>query len=94
MLLRGTWPIEMGEENKKVGLPVKGRLRLAEVLRPHWVAMSLAAVAVVGETAADLAQPWPLKIVLDYVLPKNPKHMPGWLALSCIALPGRTISLS
>ncbi len=70
----------MGEENKKVGLPVKGRLRLAEVLRPHWVAMSLAAVAVVGETAADLAQPWPLKIVLDYVLPKNPKHMPGWLA--------------
>ncbi|HXN63766.1 MAG TPA: ABC transporter ATP-binding protein [Candidatus Acidoferrales bacterium] len=70
----------MGEENKKIGPPVKGRLRLAEVLRPHWVAMSLAAVAVIGETAADLAQPWPLKIVLDYVLPKNPKHMPGWLA--------------
>jgi len=40
--------------------------------------IGLALLAVLGETAADLAEPWPLKIVLDYVL--QSKHMPDWLA--------------
>ncbi len=40
--------------------------------------IGLALIAVLGETAADLAEPWPLKIVLDYVL--QYKHMPDWLA--------------
>ena len=54
------------------------RLRLSHLLRPYWPTLGLALIAVLGETAADLAEPWPLKIVLDYVL--QSKHMPDWLA--------------
>ena len=54
------------------------RLRLSHLLRPYWPAISLALIAVLGETSADLMEPWPLKIVLDYVL--QSKHMPDWLA--------------
>src|SRR5215470_17988634 len=50
---------------------------IAELLRPHWRAISLAFVAVLGEIAADLLEPWPLKMVIDYVL--QGKHMPHWL---------------
>ncbi len=39
--------------------------------------MSLALAAVVGETAADLLDPWPLKIIIDNVL--QSKHLPPWL---------------
>src|SRR5262245_303004 len=55
-----------------------GAFGLATLLRPHWRAISLAIVAVLGEIAADLLEPWPLKMVIDYVL--QGKHMPGWLA--------------
>jgi ATP-binding cassette, subfamily B, bacterial len=48
-------------------------------LRPHWKALALALLAVVGESAANLAQPWPLKIVLDYLL--QSKKPPPWMAL-------------
>jgi ATP-binding cassette subfamily B protein len=55
------------------------RLRLSHLLRPYRPAIILALIAVLGETSADLMEPWPLKIVLDYVL--QSKHMPDWLAL-------------
>jgi len=48
-------------------------------LRPHWKALALALLAVVGESGANLAQPWPLKIVLDYLL--QSKKPPPWMAL-------------
>jgi subfamily B ATP-binding cassette protein MsbA len=54
------------------------RLRLSHLLHPYLPAISLALIAVLGETSADLMEPWPLKIVLDYVL--QSKHMPDWLA--------------
>ena len=63
---------------KKPKPPLSASLKLSYLLRPHWEQITLASVAVVGETLADLAQPWPLKIVLDYVL--QGKHMPGWLS--------------
>ncbi|HET9400621.1 MAG TPA: ABC transporter ATP-binding protein, partial [Candidatus Acidoferrales bacterium] len=63
---------------KKPKPPLSAGLRLSHLLRPHWKEITLASLAVVGETAADLAQPWPLKIVLDYVL--QAKRMPGWLS--------------
>ena len=52
-------------------------LSIGELLRPHAKALSLALVAVIGETAANLAEPWPLKIVLDTVSKPKPGH--GWL---------------
>jgi ATP-binding cassette, subfamily B, bacterial len=48
-------------------------------LRPHWKALALALLAVMGESAANLAQPWPLKIVLDYLL--QSKKPPPWMAM-------------
>ena len=38
----------------------------------------LAFIAVLGEAATDLLEPWPLKIVFDYVF--GTKHMPSWMS--------------
>ena len=40
--------------------------------------LALAFVAVLGETATDLLEPWPLKIVFDYIF--GSKKMPHWLS--------------
>ena len=47
-------------------------LTILGLLRPHWIAMTLAFVGVAGEAAASLLEPWPLKIVLDYLLQARP----------------------
>ena len=47
-------------------------------MRPHWKALTLALLAVVGETATDLLEPWPLKIVLDNLL--QSKRLPDWMS--------------
>jgi subfamily B ATP-binding cassette protein MsbA len=52
-------------------------LSIVELLRPHWKAMTVALVGVAGEAAAALLEPWPLKIVLDYLLQSRP--LPGWM---------------
>lgn len=53
-------------------------LSIIGLLRPHWKALTLALLAVAGEAATDLLEPWPLKIVLDYLL--QSKHPPGWMS--------------
>ena len=53
------------------------RLTIRNLLRPHLGALMLGLVAVIGESAADLLDPWPLKIVLDNVL--KAKQASGWL---------------
>ena len=52
-------------------------LSIFGLLRPHWKAMTFALVGVAGEAAASLLEPWPLKIVLDYLLQSRP--LPGWM---------------
>jgi len=54
------------------------KITLIDLLRPHWGVLLLALLAVAGEIAADLLEPWPLKFVIDYVV--QSKAMPGWLA--------------
>jgi len=54
------------------------RLKIVELLRPHWMALSLALLAVIGETVTDLLEPWPLKIIVDNVL--QSKKLPAWIA--------------
>jgi ATP-binding cassette, subfamily B, bacterial len=54
-------------------------LRIVDLLRPHKRALILGFLAVVGEGAANLAQPWPLKIVLDKVLKPHVQAAHGWL---------------
>jgi ATP-binding cassette, subfamily B, bacterial len=46
----------------------KKRLGIRELLKPHRGALIIGLFAVIGEGAANLLQPWPLKIVLDDVL--------------------------
>ncbi len=53
-------------------------LSIIDFLRPHWKALTLALLAVAGEAATDLLEPWPLKIVLDYLL--QSKDPPGWMS--------------
>ena len=45
---------------------------LARILRPHWVPMTGALVAVLFETLADVLEPWPLAIVVDHVIGGKP----------------------
>jgi len=52
-------------------------LSIASLLRPHWIPMTLALLAVAGEAGASLLEPWPLKIVIDSLLQSKP--LPGWL---------------
>jgi ATP-binding cassette subfamily B protein len=54
------------------------KIRIADLLYPHWKALTLAFAAVIGESVTDLLEPWPLKIVFDYVFGSKP--MPDWLA--------------
>jgi subfamily B ATP-binding cassette protein MsbA len=57
--------------------PKRG-LRIVDLLRPHSRELWLGLLAIAGESAADLLQPWPLKIVLDNVL-RGKKQDHGWL---------------
>ncbi len=61
-------------------------LRILHLLRPHWKALTLALVAVLGETLTDILQPWPLKIVVDNIL--QSKKLPGALGGFATALFG------
>src|SRR3989440_6403964 len=54
------------------------KIRITDLLFPHWFTLTLAFIAVLGESITDLLEPWPLKIVFDYVF--GSKRMPGWLA--------------
>jgi subfamily B ATP-binding cassette protein MsbA len=53
-------------------------VKLRELLRPYWRLVVLALVAMMMESAADLLEPWPLKVILDYVI--GSKKPPTWLA--------------
>jgi ATP-binding cassette, subfamily B, bacterial len=54
------------------------RLNLARLLRPYSSLLTVAFVAMVVETGMGLLEPWPLKLIFDYVLGTKP--VPGWLA--------------
>jgi subfamily B ATP-binding cassette protein MsbA len=48
------------------------RLRIVDLVRPHWRSLTLALVAVAGVTLADILEPWPIKVVIDNVLQSKP----------------------
>src|SRR6185312_16821643 len=55
----------------------KPGLNILDLLRPYRRQLWFGLLAIAGESAADLLQPWPLKIVLDNVLQSKSRH--GWL---------------
>ncbi len=50
----------------------KAALRVSDLLRPHLKAIIIGLIAVIGESVANLLEPWPLKIVFDNVLRTRP----------------------
>src|SRR5207247_8831375 len=52
-------------------------LTIRELLKPHTASLLLGLLAVAGEGAANLLEPWPLKIVLDDVLRSRASH--AWI---------------
>jgi len=53
-------------------------VKLRELLRPYSKLLALAFVAMLIESAMDLLEPWPLKVILDHVI--GSKTPPPWLA--------------
>ena len=49
-------------------LALAGMPLVAHLARSHWKALTLAMLAVLGETLADVLEPWPVKVVIDNVL--------------------------
>jgi subfamily B ATP-binding cassette protein MsbA len=66
-----------GQAKMPPSLPRRGRLTIRALLKPHLGALVLGSLAVIGEAAANLLQPWPLKIVLDGVLQSKENH--NWI---------------
>jgi len=52
-------------------------LWVTRLLRPYWGRLTIAFAAMLLESGADLLEPWPLKIIFDYVI--DAKHPPHWL---------------
>jgi len=50
------------------------KISIGSLLRPHIGPLVLGFIAIAGESAANLLQPWPLKIVLDDVLRSHNSH--------------------
>ena len=51
--------------------------QMFSLLQPHWKTLTIALLAVIGETIADLLEPWPLKVIVDNLLQSKP--LPKWL---------------
>ena len=66
-------------------LALAGMPLVSHLARSHWQALTLALIAVLGETIADIAEPWPVKIVIDNVL--QHKALPPRLAAIAAWLP-------
>src|SRR5215467_11314848 len=63
----------MSEADTHQSLPGHGsRLSITQLMRPYWKALSIAGVAVIGETLTDVLEPWPVKVVVDSVLQSKP----------------------
>jgi subfamily B ATP-binding cassette protein MsbA len=62
------------------------KIQITHLLRPYWKTLAAAFLAVLAESFTDLLDPWPLKIVLDYVL--NSKRMPDWITSLVSYVPG------
>jgi len=55
------------------------KIRITDVLYPHWPTLTLAFFAVLGTSITDVLEPWPLKVVFDHVFAS--KRMPDWLLM-------------
>jgi ATP-binding cassette subfamily B protein len=64
-----TAPTSLARESRE-----RTKISIGSLLRPHIGALVIGFIAIAGESAANLLQPWPLKIVLDDVLRSKASH--------------------
>ncbi|MCW3033137.1 MAG: hypothetical protein QOK19_290 [Solirubrobacteraceae bacterium] len=69
-------------EEVSPGSSLRRQARLVRYARPHWRGLVLMLVAMLGEVGFALAQPWPLKLLIDNVIGHH--RIPHWLSV----LPG------
>lgn len=63
---------------------------MGRILRPHWKALVIALVAVIGETVADVLEPWPITIIVDNIL--QGKTLSGPLSAAVTGIFGHNTS--
>jgi ATP-binding cassette, subfamily B, bacterial len=73
----------MGKKDKRINTSIPDKALRRELLRrswpllrPHWVRLSLATLAMMLEAFLDVFRPWPLKVVIDRVLSQRPSRVP------------------
>src|SRR5436309_2581879 len=72
---------------RRRGLRAKSQLlRLLRYAWPQWRALLLVLASTMGGVLANLARPWPLKLLIDHVLGKQP--LPASLHQLFLVLPG------
>jgi subfamily B ATP-binding cassette protein MsbA len=71
-------------ETRHAPAPLSPHFGIRDLVRPHWTALALALVAVLVETATDVLEPWPIKIVVDNVVQSRP--LPHGLAAAASRL--------
>ena len=82
----------MSQSASRPLLQLAGMPLVAHLVRSHWKALTLAFLAVLGETLADIAEPWPIKIVVDNLL--EHKKLPGaWAAFVFSVFGGNTFAI-
>ena len=64
------------------------KLKIIDLVRPHWKPLTIALVAVLGETLTDILEPWPIEIVVDNIL--QSKKLPAVLDGIVTGLFGQT----
>lgn len=64
-----TAPTALARESRE-----RRKISIGSLLRPHIGQLVIGFIAIAGESAANLLQPWPLKIVLDDVLRSKASH--------------------
>ncbi len=63
--------------DKPVASKSSRKLRIIDLVRPHWKALTIALVAMLGEAVTDILEPWPIKIVVDNI--QQSHKLPGRL---------------
>ena len=61
----------------QTGLDANHPLTIKYLLRPHYKSLALGVLVIIGGSLADLAQPWPLKVIIDTVIKGRSSR--GWI---------------
>jgi ATP-binding cassette subfamily B protein len=73
--------VRLESKPDKADKPVESKssrkLRIIDLVRPHWKTLTIALVAMLGEAVTDILEPWPIKIVVDNI--QQSYKLPGRL---------------